>query len=587
MLLMKQVTFLFLIKLVGFLTNGFKRVQDTRLSRVGVSLLSGIDGINNGWLATVNARFEALNRMDADGVLDKIMEVSDNPKLAKELEQSLFRDYKNGLFNSYLDEDGLLTDQFTKLSGQEINLNGPNDFASYINKGLNYSPMAKAAVKFLPTMGNAFTYNMTFIPGASLVLKRHRKLFFAKTSAEKTEAMKLFGIPEEKFSEQRFVQLQNEHLGRWGVFSSFAITAGFMAEAGQLNGYGPRNPEERKDWLRFNKPYHIKMGGKWVSYENLGPITTAIGFATDLSYELKQGNLSTENYMAAAHSLYSIASNNFLNTSTFFDAFEPLNAVLTEQDPTKFAKFAATYSDQYIPFAGMRSWVNSIASPEFKELDRTFSDYAKNRNKAFTKLPDQVDIYDGSVIGKTDGFGTWYNSLMPYLRYGGEPSKIKTFLSNTPWNGGFKPYSIDGVKLNNFERNRLNTLIASVGKKTPDGKNYLTKEVERIMNPKNTRYQKEIKEAKEIMRGVRQGRLTLEQATATIGNFGYAKDLLKVHNEAFNQAKGLFKKENTELSQGLMQRIKSQKLSELNARRGNTGQVKQNMDALIEYNSSK
>ena len=103
------------------LTNSFKRVQDTRLSRVGVSLLSGIDGINNGWLATVNARFEALNRMDADGVLDKIMEISDNPKLAKELEQTVFNDYKNGLFNSYVDEDGLLTDQFTKMSGQEIN----------------------------------------------------------------------------------------------------------------------------------------------------------------------------------------------------------------------------------------------------------------------------------------------------------------------------------------------------------------------------------------------------------------------------------------------------------------------------------
>ena len=570
-----------------WMTTAFKKVQDHRLSRLGVSLLSGVDGFNNGWLAHVNARFETLNRMDADGVLDKIMEIGDNPKLAKELEKTVFKDYKNGLVNSYLDEDGLINDEFTKIVGQEINLNGPNNATAWLNNGLSHSPLFKGFVKFLPTLGNAFTYNLTFVPFASTVLKRHRKLFFPGGPEGKKEAMELFGIPAEKFSDQRFKQLQNEHLGRWAVFSSFAITAGVQASMGNTTGYGPRNAEERKDWLRFNKPYHFKRDGKWYSYENMGPITTALGFATDLNFELNQGNISTDDYIGAFFSLYSIFSNNVLNTSTFFDSLEPLNAILVEGDPNKISKGIANYLDQYNPMAGMRSWANSINSPEYKELDRNFWDYVANRSKFITKLPNQIDIYDGSKIAETDGFATWYNSLMPFLRYGGEASPMKTFLANTPWSGGFKPYSIDGVQLNKFEKERLNTIIAGIGKEG-EGDNKLTREITKIMKDAQTpgtRAYNNIKQAKEIMRQTRTGQLSMKEAQATISKYKYAEDLIKIHNKVFNQAKGILKRENDKLADGLKNRIKAQKQAQIGARRGQTQQVNDNLQILKEYNS--
>lgn len=573
------------------ITTGFKSMQDTRFGRLGVSLLSGIDGINNGWLGHVNARYTALNKMDEDGVLDRLLEAVDNPKLAKELERDIFENYKEQIYSSYLDQDGLLNDKFTKIAGQEINLNGPNDAANTINRVLSYSPLVKGMVKFLPTVGNALTFNFTFIPGASLALKRHRKLFkIDPTLAEKKEAMEMFGIPEEKFSDQRFTQLQNEHLGRWFAWSGLAMTAGFMAEGGMLTGYGPRGKEERKDWLRYNKPYHIKINGEWRSYENMGPITSAIGFAADMSYELKNGHLSTDSFASSMFSLYGILSNNVLNTSTFMDALAPINALLMSGDGSEFTRAVANYTDQWIVGAGYRSWANSLASPEYKELDNNIKQHIENKSKFIFKLPPQYDLYEpGAKLGDNDNaFQTFFNSKSPYLRYGGEATPVKTFLSTTPWNGGFKPYSIDGVPLEGKEKSRMMYYASNYG--VIAGKNYVTREVEKVRkfaNKPGSKYNKEIKQAKDIMIAVNKGKLDLSTAEGIISNFSYAKELVKIHNTAFTYAKGMLKDEKSALSKSLLDRISNTKQSQFGAQIGDKQRLQEGIQGLINYNSNR
>jgi hypothetical protein len=57
-----------------------------------------------------------------------------------------------------------------------------------------------------------------------------------------------------------------------------------LAKDGQITGGGPTDPRKRRDWLATGKrPYAIRVGGSWVSFERIEPLATTFGFAADLA----------------------------------------------------------------------------------------------------------------------------------------------------------------------------------------------------------------------------------------------------------------------------------------------------------------
>jgi hypothetical protein len=58
-------------------------------------------------------------------------------------------------------------------------------------------------------------------------------------------------------------------------------TAAMLALSGRVTGYGPRNPNLRREWLQTHKPYAIRLFGHWIPFKRLDPIMSPFALVAD------------------------------------------------------------------------------------------------------------------------------------------------------------------------------------------------------------------------------------------------------------------------------------------------------------------
>lgn len=97
----------------------------------------------------------------------------------------------------------------------------------------------------------------------------------------------------------------------------------YQAFAGNLTGRGPSDPELRKLWLKNHQPYSIKVGGQWISYRQLDPLSTPLGLIADgitVVHELgdKAVEASDLAYGTVAALFYNLSSKSMMSGVTQF-----------------------------------------------------------------------------------------------------------------------------------------------------------------------------------------------------------------------------------------------------------------------------
>lgn len=141
---------------------------------------------------------------------------------------------------------------------EDINSKG----VELLNQFANSSPYAKMALPFVRTVYNVAGDSVQHMPGLNLL------------SGEYWDA--LHGRLGE--------QARQEAMGKMAVGASLSCTAVMLAADGKITGALSSNQKERDAQLRAGmKPYSIRIGDTWVSYQRADPVSACLGAAANFA----------------------------------------------------------------------------------------------------------------------------------------------------------------------------------------------------------------------------------------------------------------------------------------------------------------
>jgi hypothetical protein len=176
-----------------------------------------------------------------------------------------------------------------------------------------------------------------------------------------------------------------------------------------LSGYGPKDPEKRKAWLKDNQPYSIRVGDKLISYQRLDPFATMLGIIADIAdgyryEEYEEKDLTS--FMAVA----TVAFTRNITSKSYMSGLD--NVVEFSKDPmNKGSELVGNIAGGFVPnFANQM--MNIEEDREIKEA-RTVLDYMIKRTPGLAgKLPPRRDFLgDKEVIEGSGGFWGLANPL--------------------------------------------------------------------------------------------------------------------------------------------------------------------------------
>ena len=188
------------------------------------------------------------------------------------------------------------------------------------------------------------------------------------------------GITFDQHAEAAYNTIRAELKGRKAIGTLAVMGAiGWIMNDG-LRGNGHFDKERQK--FRTNalgwKARTIKnpVTGQWVSYDNLGALTTWISFVADVADNMD--TLDPNDTATMFNKAGYILSANLTN-KTFLAGIEPMFDMLSG-NPAAMNRWAASFGSGLFPLSGLRNDFSRILAPQMKELDQELFQLLSNRN---------------------------------------------------------------------------------------------------------------------------------------------------------------------------------------------------------------
>ncbi len=333
----------------------------------------------------------------------------------KPLDVEAFNEAKSILYQNRLDGT-----QFDAKSGEYVQMREPTavmKLASTINAGANKSAWLKFVFPFVKTGANILQMNLDHNLVYALASPVQRKLLTANTAEGALARSQV-------------------------AFGTFSLALGtMMAANGMITGSAPTDPKERKALFETGwRPYSVKVGDSYISYQGYEPIHTMLGFAADC-FNLGQSITKPEDeqkWNKFSQQVFATLVNNFIDKAAFRTGLKQM-AVLTDPDKTIDWQKSMTQTAQgFLPDS---SFVKSMSSIGKREATQPNSIYEMLFNNYFNRglgdyrrdvFGDRQDIYGLLVTtAGTQGNEPEYQELARLAEYGYSPSDIGTIIADT------------------------------------------------------------------------------------------------------------------------------------------------------------
>lgn len=227
----------------------------------------------------------------------------------------------------------------------------------------------------------------------------------------------------------------------FGMFSF--MTAAGLAISGAITGSAPSDQKERAALFETGwKPYSIRIGDKYVSYQGYEPIQTILGFAAD-SVNI-YGNITNSEDEAKwekfSQQVMATAINNFLDKAAFRTGLRQL-AFMTSPDDNmdEFKKSLTQTAQGFLPDSSMVRSMSSIGNRNVtapkSAYERIFNNYFNRglgdyRRDVFGNRQDNVGLLVTNVT--PDNASQPEYEEMEYLsQFGFSPSDISQTIKET------------------------------------------------------------------------------------------------------------------------------------------------------------
>jgi hypothetical protein len=258
--------------------------------------------------------------------------------------------------------------------------------------------------------------------------------------------------------------------------STFMATyAGFAAE-GHISGRGPARKEERDALERTGwKPYSIKVGDEWISYQGLEPVSALMAIAADYAEYAKyepDATKTEEVFLGGVFSTY-----HYLSEQPYMQGVADVGKLVGDADSGKVKAGINALAKQFggfviggSPLGAYNSLIANIermvdptkkdpkADPDLPLAVKGFyeglvNNYASRLPYFNQSLPDDLNMWGDA---KMQGQGKGYEMILPTRVSPEQFSPADDILVRLGGPIGVKSFErVDGVELTGEQRNRF------------------------------------------------------------------------------------------------------------------------------------
>lgn len=227
------------------------------------------------------------------------------------------------------------------------------------------------------------------------------------------------------------------------AFGMFSLMSGcMMALGGMITGSAPTDANEKKALFATGwKPYSIRMGNKYVSYQGYEPLETILGFAAD-TVNIYGSIVNSEDeakWQKFSQRMISSLLNNFLDKAAFRTGLRQM-AYLTSPDENgaDYAKALSQTAQGFLPDSSFIRNVSSVGKRDVTKpqgYERILSNYFNRglgdyRRDAFGNRQDNYGLIVTNA-GDDNSDKPEYAELENLAQYGFNPSEITKTITGT------------------------------------------------------------------------------------------------------------------------------------------------------------
>ena len=435
--------------------------------RFGNRAMQALDGFTQSMVAMSEAKGRVFDDLTKGGKLPF------DEKIGNELYRKVYE--------KMFDADGVITDSAVKATTGEIALNLDNAATNGLSNMINYMPILKPFLLFTKTPINELRLAASYNPFGLFVRDANAfKLPFEDMPFEEVEQLLTArGIEVNpntmaaKYNELRADMKGRKAIGALAVTGAVSL---FLNDGITGNGLYDRQKQALRrnaDW----KPRSIRLpGGNWVSYDNLGPITSWLSLTVDIMDNMDV--LAPNDVGENLHKMMFVLGAS-VTDKTALAGLEPLMDILSG-NPNALNKWSSSFlTSAAVPGSSQLAEISRLMDPGLKEVEMNVFELIQNRLPfAKSALPVKYDWIDGGEVGvPMNNFARIWNVYMPW-KVNGKISDEKKFLMDIEYDA--RPtLSTDGngVKLTTEERSEITNIMGRDG--------LFKAEIKRIMNSKD------------------------------------------------------------------------------------------------------
>ena len=421
--------------------------------RFGNRAMQAMDGFTQSMVAMSEAKARVFDDLTKGG------KIPFDEKVGNELYRKVY--------DKMFDADGLITDSAVKATTGEIALNLDNAATNSLSNLINYMPVLKPFLLFTKTPINELKLAASYNPLGLFVKDANAfKLPFEEMPYEEVERLLTArGIEVNqntvmaKYNEIRADMKGRKALGAMAVTGAVSL---FLNDSITGNGLY----DKQKQALRRNadwKPRSIRLpGGEWVSYDNLGPITSWLSLTVDIMDNMD--TLAPNDIGENLHKMMFVLGSS-ITDKTALAGLEPLMDILGGNAGAVTKWSSSFLTSAVVPGSSQLAEISRLLDPGLKEVEMNVFDLMRNR-MPFTKsqLPAKYDWIDGGEVGVPDNiFARVWNTYMPW-KVNGKISPEKQFLMDIEYDA--RPTLAtdgNGVKLTAEERSEITNIMGRDG----------------------------------------------------------------------------------------------------------------------------
>ena len=333
----------------------------------------------------------------------------------KPLDVDAYNEAKTILYQNNL--DGKMFDMRT---GTDVQMREPTavmKLAQGINAEANKNAFIKFIFPFVKTGANILQMNLD-----------HNGLYAVLSPAQRKTL--LSNTPEGALARSQV------------AFGTFSLAFGTMLAAnGLITGSAPPDQKERKALFETGwRPYSVKIGDKYISYQGYEPIHTMLGFSADC-FNLGQAITKPEDeqkWTKFSQQVGAALINNFMDKAAFRTGLKQMTLLTNPDDVTDWQKAMSQTMQGFLPMASMVKGISSLGKRETTQpksaYEMLFNNYFNRGLGDYRRdvFGDRQDIYGLLVTtAGVQGNEPEYQELARLAEYGYSPSEIGTIISDT------------------------------------------------------------------------------------------------------------------------------------------------------------